>query len=262
MKKLTQQNKIDLLLGLFIASLLAANFLGAKITAFALPVILADLLNIIFWPLIFIINLITSPLQQYTIWSKPFLAYNFFDVIRASVGILTVPMMFLITDIVEEVLGKQKARQFVNTAIVIMIFVLAITAISVWLPADPTRQYFSQDAYKKIFSVTIRMSIASIIAFILAQHHDIWAFSFWKQKTKGRWLWWRNNASTIVSQFIDSTVFMFIAFYGLTPKFDTLYIFSLIIPYWLFKVLFALLDTPLCYLGVKWLKNTSEIKDD
>jgi len=255
MKKLTQEDKIYLLLGLFIASLLSANFLGAKITAFALPTYLAGFLNFIFWPLIVAINLIISPPSRYTIFSEPFLAYNFFNVIHVSVGILVVPIMFLTTDIVAEVLGKKIARKFVSIGIAVMIFALLITGFSVWLPADPTREYFSQDSYAKIFGVTIRMSIASIIAFVLAQYHDIWAFHFWKEKTKGKWLWWRNNASTIVSQFIDSTVFMFIAFYGLTPKFDVLYIFLLIIPYWIFKVLFALLDTPFCYLGVRWLKN-------
>jgi len=68
-------------------------------------------------------------------------------------------------------------------------------------------------------------------------------------------LWLRNNLSTIVSQFIDSTVFMFVAFYALTPKFTVAFIFSLIIPYYLFKVAFAVLDTPFVYLGVKWLKK-------
>jgi hypothetical protein len=48
---------------------------------------------------------------------------------------------------------------------------------------------------------------------------------------------------------------MFLAFYQMTPKFTVPVIFSMIIPYWLFKVGFALLDTPLCYLGVRWLQN-------
>jgi len=250
-----QQDKTYLLLALFIGALLAANFLGAKITAFDLPVILAWLLNLIFWPLIFIFNLLTSPLADYSVFAQPFLAYNFFNTVHVSVGILTVPVMFLVTDIVEEVLGKEVAKKFVNSAIVVMIFILIITALSVWLPADPTKEYFSQESYASIFSVTIRMSIASIIAFILAQYHDIWAFNFWKRKTDGKFLWLRNNASTIISQLIDSTVFMFIAFYGLTPKFNVVYIISLILPYWLFKILFALLDTPFAYLGVRWLKK-------
>jgi hypothetical protein len=255
MKSLNQQDKIYLLFSIFIGALLSANFLGAKITAFELPIVLASILNLIFWPLIFIFNLLASILPDYSIFATPFLDYSFFNTIHVSVGILTVPIMFLVTDMVEEVFGKDTAKKFVNSSIAVMIFVLAITAISVWLPADQTRQYFSQENYASIFSVTIRMSIASIIAFILAQYHDIWAFNFWKEKTKGEWLWLRNNASTIVSQFIDSTVFMFIAFYGLTPKFDAIYIISLIIPYWILKILFALLDTPFCYLGVRWLKN-------
>jgi len=258
MKKLTQQDKIYLLLALFIGALLTANFLGAKITAFNLPAILAGFLNIIFWPVIILLNSVTSLLGDYSIFSNPIIPYNFFDTVHVSVGILTVPIMFLVTDIVEEVLGRKVAKKFVNCAIVVMIFALTITAISVMLPADPTRKYFSQESYASIFSVTIRMSIASIIAFILAQYHDIWAFNFWKEKTKGKFLWLRNNASTIVSQLIDSTVFMFIAFYGLTPKFNTIYIVSLIVPYWLFKILFAIIDTPFAYLGVKWLKEKND----
>lgn len=255
MKKITQQDKIYLLLALFIGSLLAANFLGAKITAFNLPAFLAGFLNIVFWPIIFIINLITAVLPSYSIFADSFLAYEFFNTIHVSVGILTVPVMFLVTDIVAEVMGKEVAKKFVMTAIAVMLFVLVITFISVALPADPTREYFSQEAYASIFSVSIRMMIASIIAFVLAQYHDIWAFGFWKKLTKGKWLWFRNNASTIVSQFIDSTVFMFIAFYGISDKFTAGFIFTLIIPYWLFKILFALIDTPFAYLGVKWLKE-------
>ena len=99
------------------------------------------------------------------------------------------------------------------------------------------------------------MMVASLIAFLISQTHDVWAFNLWKEKTGGKYLWLRNNASTIVSQFLDTTVFMFIAFYQFTPKFTVPFIFSLIIPYWLFKVLFAIIDTPFIYLGVWWLKK-------
>ncbi|MFA6215543.1 MAG: queuosine precursor transporter [Patescibacteria group bacterium] len=255
MKKLSQPDKIYLLFGIFIGALLSANFLGAKITAFAVPTVIAVILNLTFWPLIFLINLIASVIPGYTIFGQPFLIYNFFDVIHVSVGILTVPIMFLVNDIISEVVGKTVAHKLINLALIVMLIVLVITVISVWLPADPTRQYFSQDAYTNIFGVSLRMTIASIVAFILAQKHDVWAFNFWREKTKGKWLWLRNNASNFASEFIDSTVFMFIAFYGLSPKFNAVYIVSLIIPYWIFKVLFSIIQTPFCYLGVKWLKD-------
>ena len=177
-----------------------------------------------------------------------------FAIFDASVGILVFPILFLITDIIEEVHGKQRAKQFVYIGLACLVFILAITVIAVLLPTA-SRSFVSHEAYANIFGTTLRIFIASIIGFFLSQMHDVWAFNFWKQKTAGKHLWLRNNASTIVSQFLDTTIFMFIAFYLITPKFDEFYIFALIIPYWLIKVLVAIIDTPFCYLGVKWLRG-------
>jgi hypothetical protein len=99
------------------------------------------------------------------------------------------------------------------------------------------------------------MTFASLVAFAVSQLHDVWTFDFIKKKTGGKHLWLRNNVSTMVSQLIDSTIFMFVAFYGISEKFTVPFIISLIIPYWFFKIIFALLDTPLCYLLVRWLKG-------
>ena len=132
-KKLSQQDKIYLLFGIFIGALLSANFLGAKITAFTLPAILALVLNILFWPLIFLINLLAAILPSYTVFSQPFLLYNFFDVIHVSVGILTVPIMFLVNYIISEVVGKPVAYKLINLALIVMLIVFAITAFSVLL---------------------------------------------------------------------------------------------------------------------------------
>lgn len=175
-----------------------------------------------------------------------------FGIFEASVGILVFPVLFLITDIVEEVHGKQKAKEFVYIGLATLVFILIVTAIAVLLPAA-SRSFVSQDEYAKIFGTTLRIFAASIIGFFFSQMHDVWAFNFWRERTLGKHLWLRNNLSTIVSQFIDTTIFMFIAFYAISPKFTVDYVFALIIPYWLVKVLFALCDTPFCYLGVKWL---------
>ncbi len=177
-----------------------------------------------------------------------------FGLFEASVGILVFPILFLITDIVEEVHGKQKAKQFVYIRLAVLVLVFFVTALAVLLPAAQ-RSFVSDAEYNKIFGTTLRIFIASIIGFFFSQMHDVWAFDFWKQKTAGKFLWLRNNASTVVSQFLDTTIFMFIAFYAISPKFTAEYIFALIIPYWLIKVLFALFDTPFCYLGVRWLKG-------
>lgn len=209
------ERKTNILLGLFITSLILANTLGSKIT---------------------------------TIFG-----------VRVSVGIFFVPLLFLITDIISEVHGFKKARNFFWISVMSMIFALIMMYLCIQLPANET--WANQDAYKNIFGSSIRMTIASIIAFLISQYHDILSFEFWKRKTNGKFLWLRNNLSTIVSQFLDTCIFMFIAFYKMTPKFTIPFIFSLIIPYWLFKIAFAALDTPLCYLGVKWLRKTKEPKN-
>ena len=206
--KLTLEKRTNVLLGLFVGCLIAANLIGLKVADF-----------------------------------------YFFD---ASVGILAFPILFLITDIVEEVHGKAKTKEFVFIGMIVLLIVLVITALAVLLPF--AQRSLVKEEYTTIFGTTLRIFIASIIAFVISQLHDVWSFNFWKEKTKGKHLWLRNNLSTIVSAFIDTTLFMFIAFYAISSKFTAIYIFELIIPYWLVKVLFALGDTPFCYLGVRWLK--------
>jgi len=207
--KVPKEKKTNILLALFIGSLVASNLIGLKIADFV--------------------------------------------IFEASVGILAFPVTFLITDIIEEVHGKKKAQEFVFLGALTLIFILVLTAIAVGLPY--AERSLVKEEYDEIFGTTLRIVIASVIAFILSQAHDVWAFNFWKQRTKGKYLWLRNNLSTIASSFFDTTIFMFIAFYGISDKFTVSYVFSLIIPYWLVKILFALGDTPLCYLGVKWLKK-------
>ncbi len=176
--------------------------------------------------------------------------------IAVSVGIFAYPITFLITDVIEEVHGKKKAQHLLWGGIITLALLFILTAVSRALPAAD--RYPNNQAYLTVFGSSLRIIIASLIAFALSQTHDIWAFNFWKKKTHGKFLWMRNNFSTVVSQFVDTTIFMFIAFYKIAPKFDTAFIFKLIIPYWIFKIIFAGLDTPLVYAGVRWLKGKKE----
>ncbi len=173
--------------------------------------------------------------------------------VRVSVGIFFVPVLFLVTDVIGEVYGRREANKFVVIALALLVLTLGMTALAIVLPANPT--WGNQEPFALIFGSTLRMTFASIVAFVISQFHDVWSFDFWKRKTGGKHLWLRNNASTIVSQLLDTTIFMFIAFYRMTPKYTVSFIVSLIIPYWLFKVVFALLDTPFCYALVVWLRG-------
>lgn len=179
--------------------------------------------------------------------------------VSVSVAILMMPLTFLITDVVTEVYGRSVTKAFVRNAIIAMIVVMLYTALFVILPAHSRYEFGAE--YALIFEGSLRMMIASIIAFAASQFHDIWAFDFWKQKTKGKYLWLRNNASTAGSQAIDTLLFMFIAFYGISENFDALFILELALPFYLLKLAIAALDTPLVYLGVRWLRAESTAKN-
>ena len=173
--------------------------------------------------------------------------------VRVSVGIFFMPVLFLVTDIVGEVKGHKDASLFVRMSIFMLAILFIMTGLSVKLTPHPTWDLQSQ--YQQIFGMSMRMSIASLVSFAVSQNIDINIFMLFKKISGGKNRWIRNNISTMTSQFVDTVIFMFLAFYQLTPKFTVSYVFALIIPYWIFKVLFALIDTPLCYLGVKWLSK-------
>ncbi|MGM5484621.1 MAG: queuosine precursor transporter [Nanobdellota archaeon] len=173
--------------------------------------------------------------------------------INFAVGIFAYPITFIITDIIHEVYGSKEAQKLIYSGMISIIFVLLLTIIAIHMP--PADRFTYNESFKKIFGISARVLVGSFTAFAVSQMHDVWAFRLLKKKMKGKFLWLRNNISTIFSQFLDTTIFMFIAFYQTTPKFTAPFIFSLIIPYWILKIVVAAIDTPLVYLGVWWMKG-------
>jgi len=119
-------------------------------------------------------------------------------------------------------MGKKEAQ----TAVWAGFFSSLVLAISVyivinWQPAVFAAEF--SEMFAKVFALTPRITLAGFIAYLISQHHDVWAFHFWKKKTNEKHLWLRNNASTITSQFIDSVIFIFIAFYGIFPIYGVNY---------------------------------------
>jgi len=104
----------------------------------------------------------------------------------------------------------------------------------------------AQGSLVTIFGLMPRIAAGSMTAYLLSQHYDVWAFLFWKNKTKGRFLWLRNNASTMVSQAIDSIVFCTIGLWGV---FDASTWVQILITTYLLKLVVAAIDTPFLYLA-------------
>lgn len=200
-----------------------------------------------FWILValFVSSVIASNLMGNKIAN-----FGFFE---AGVGIMIFPLSYLAMDIIQEVKGKEVARKILFGTLLAVAFVMIVTYISTILPSA-SRDFYPME-YNKIFGVSVRVMIASLIAFVASDLSDIEIFAKIKQKTQEKMLWLRATGSTIVSQFIDSVVFMFLAFYGISPKHDVMYLIAITIPYWALKCAIAIFGTPLVYGGVKWLKG-------
>lgn len=176
--------------------------------------------------------------------------------LNASVAIFVIPLLFTLSDVVVEVYGKERARSVVLSGLTVIALLIGFSLLATSLP--PTDRFSPNEAaYDTIFHASARIATASLIAFAVAELLDILIFSKLRELLKKRALWLRNNVSNFVSQLADSTVFIFLAFYSLSLPFNDNFSFliGLIIPYWLLKCAMSLLETPLVYAGVWWLKG-------
>lgn len=162
----------------------------------------------------------------------------------ATLGNIMYGTSFLATDILSEKYGKQAARK----GVYIGMFTLLVTAVlmTISLMFTPDNSDWVQSSLANIFGIIPRIAFASLVAYFISQMHDTWAYDFWMVKTKHVWI--RNNASTVVSQFIDTIIFTFIAFYGI---FEMEIFVSILITTYIFKVVIAAVDTPFIYLAKK-----------
>jgi len=189
--------------------------------------------------------------------SKTFPLFNIGSIqLSSSVAIFVVPLIYGINDVIIEVYGKERARSIVRSGLLVILFLLLFSIFATRLPSTP-RFASTEKAYETIFTVSARISAASLIAFTTAEFLDVFIFAKLRQKFGNKALWFRTNASNIISLFFDTSLFMILAFYSLNRPFgdNASFLVGLIIPYWILKCLMSVLETPLVYLGVKWLKE-------
>ncbi len=170
-------------------------------------------------------------------------------------GVIAYSITFTVTDIISDVYGR-KASSYAVWAGFIANIAMTIMVLGGWALPALAPQY--QQKYS-VLLLTPRIVVASMIAYLISQNHDVLAFHFWKALTRGKYLWLRNNASTAVSQFIDTCTFITLAFYGVVP---TQLLMNMIIDQYLIKLLIAVCDTPFVYIGVKVIsKRESTLRE-
>ncbi len=227
------------LAGLFLGSMTMLNILGVSrfIRLFQMPYIL----------------------ESGEVWPITF---------AVAVGVLPYPVTFLCTDFISEFYGRRRANWVVWVGLLLNIWVVFILWLGGVLPGFEDFETGAPliDGKTPVFfemrSLAFAAVGASMVAYMAAQFCDVYMFHFWKKLTKGKWLWLRNNGSTMISQLVDSTAVILITFWagGLASVLRTdvplwIQLLVLIGTGYAFKVIVALLDTIPFYIGVAWLKD-------
>lgn len=173
-----------------------------------------------------------------------------------AVGVLPYPVTFLCTDFISELYGRRRANQVVYMGLVLNVWVVFVLWLGGVLPSAGA----DDDVFMRVRELTFGAVTASMFAYLFAQLVDVQLFHFWKRLTRGKHLWLRNNASTLVSQLVDTVAVILIthALAGLpvdasAPILPQLLVF--IAAGYVFKILAALFDTLPFYVGVRWLSR-------
>ncbi|MDC7223630.1 MAG: queuosine precursor transporter [Spirochaetales bacterium] len=176
--------------------------------------------------------------------------------ITATLGNIIYASSFLVTDILSENYGKETARRAILLGFISLVAMTVFMNLALYF--TPAEGDFAQSSLSAIFSLMPRITLASFTAYLVSQLHDVWAYGFWKKKKPDvKYIWIRNNLSTLVSQLIDTLIFTFIAFWGSLT--GSLFLEVLVTTY-IFKLITALCDTPLVYIAGSWYRQ-SKVKE-
>ena len=199
-----------------------------------------------------------------TLGTKPFVFHFFGQEITGfslTCGVLLWPFVFIMTDIINEYFGIKGVR-FLSIVAAVMIaysFVMLNLGMNVapagwWIHSSSYGDKLNfQEAYLAVFGQGNNIIIGSILAFIIGQLLDVYVFHAIKKRTGDKYIWLRSTGSTLFSQFIDSFVVLFYAFYfakiGKLGQWSVPLVLAVGTVNYIYKFLMALLLTPLIYLA-------------
>lgn len=212
---------------------------------------------------LFITNAVTAELISNKLIEIP-IEFNLFGgkfgPFVTIVGILPWPVVFLLTDLLNEFYGYKAVRKLSWITAILIAYCFLIVGLSMEIPAVniPGSNLSDDSAYNKVFGQAQMVIVGSICAFLVSQLLDASLFSWIKSKTGDRFIWLRSTGSTLVSQLIDSYIVLYIGF--VLPGSLSFVDFMTIAPTnYVLKIIIAILLTPLIYLGhyliKRYLKN-------
>lgn len=178
-----------------------------------------------------------------------------------TLGNILFAMTFLVTDILSENDGKKAANRAVAVGVATSLLFLLVSQS--WLLYMPSTSDWARPAFEQIFSNTPRMLLASLVVYAIAQVFDVWLYhAWWKLSTRKsgdshRFLWLRNNGSTLVSQLLNSVLYTALAFWG---TYDVPTLISIVLSSYVIFIVTSLADTPIVYLARR-MKEQGQIPE-
>jgi hypothetical protein len=168
---------------------------------------------------------------------------------QTSLGVIFYSSIFFATDVLSENYGREAANKAVRMGFAVSVIVLLMLSLALlYLPSSrPETAAFSASvhaAFSTIVDFTPRFIFGSLLAYFISQHFDVWAFHKIKSLTGDRWLWLRNNGSTLSSQVVDTTIYSLVAWWGIVDLKTAL---ALGAAKYVFKVAIAAIDTIFIY---------------
>jgi uncharacterized integral membrane protein (TIGR00697 family) len=168
---------------------------------------------------------------------------------QTSLGVIFYSSIFFATDVLSENYGKEAANKAVRMGFAVSVIVLLMMSLALlYQPSTrPETAAYSasiHEAFATIVNFTPRFIFGSLLAYYISQHFDVWAFHKIKSWTGDRWLWLRNNGSTLSSQVVDTTIYSLVAWWGIVDLKTAL---ALGAAKYVFKVAIAAIDTVFIY---------------
>lgn len=202
---------------------------------------------------LFITNAVTAELISNKLIQVP-IQFNLFGThfgpFATIIGILPWPVVFLLTDLMNEFYGQKAVRRLSWITAGLIAYCFIIVGISLAIPAYeiPGSDLADNASYLKVFGQSQMIIVGSICAFIVSQLLDAFLFDKIKQKTGNRFIWLRSTGSTVVSQVIDSYIVLYVGF--VLPGKMSMGTYMTVAPTnYILKLIIAISLTPLIYLG-------------
>lgn len=169
-------------------------------------------------------------------------------------GVLVFPITYIIGDVLTEIYGYKKSKKIIIYGFICNLIMVILFYIAMKLPYP--EYYLNQDAFVAVLSSTPRLLLASFIGYLAGGLTNSYIMDYIKNNSKIKYLWFRTITSTIIGEFLDTSIFLIIGFIGTMKTNDLLF---MIVCQSAAKTLYEIVLTPLTYKTIAYIKKKEEL---